>query len=381
MEKIKNGIRRIPQSIILYVIFTCLMIGVISSKMNYYIDEIYSYGLANSTGEGIDMVIEFDKTYTPADSAYADYMMVQEGERFSYSNVWKNQTNDVHPPLYYALLHTICSFFPGTYSVWYAGAINIIFALLILFVMRKLILELTGNRYIMEILSVVFVFLSGILHAVSYMRMYIMAMFWIILLTYLFVRQIGNNRQTPDIKFLGCIYLTTVAGALTHYYVIVFAVCISTVYGIYLLCGRRGKELIAFVISMVLAGGTAVAVFPAMIQHIFFGYRGEEAISNLSQNTVYATNTREFFELINDQVFGGLLKTIAAILALVVMIRYAKNHMGILNELQMKEISFGFKRETIIRYCLVLYRFFAISLLFPKAHSLRQTDIYFQSMP
>ena len=64
--------------------------------------------------------------HTPGTSVYDDYMKVQNGQRFDYVNVWRNQTNDVHPPLYYALIHTICSVFPNKFSKWFAAGINVI---------------------------------------------------------------------------------------------------------------------------------------------------------------------------------------------------------------------------------------------------------------
>ncbi len=67
---------------------------------------------------------EYESTY---DIFYNNYFAVKKNERFDYRKVWKNQKNDVHPPIYYILLHTICSFFPGKFSWWYAGSINIFF--------------------------------------------------------------------------------------------------------------------------------------------------------------------------------------------------------------------------------------------------------------
>ena len=56
-----------------------------------------------------------------------------------------------------------------------------------------------------------------------------MAMFWITLLSYLFVKEVGNKRS--GWKFYVSIFMTSVVGALTHYYCIVYTVGISAVYG------------------------------------------------------------------------------------------------------------------------------------------------------
>lgn len=351
---------------ILYLVFIVLMIIVISLKSNYYIDEIYSYGLSNYTGDGINITFEYDKTYTPGASVFWDYMEVQSGERFDYSSVWTNQTNDVHPPLYYAALHTICSVFPNTFSKWYAGIINMVSALLVLFVMRKLIRLLTESKYILTMISFSFVALTGILLAVSYFRMYVMAMLWVTLLAYLFAEQVDEKQ---NFKFYGFIYAVTVAGALTHYYVIVYAFLISCVYGSYLLWNERIKETLFFCVTMALAAGTSVAVFPAMIEHMFFGYRGTEAIDNLivGRNGGYWESLKIFFTLLNQQVFGNLLGYILIGLAILTAVRYSEKDLrgegGFVPE---DGISLGMERKIKIRYALLLIPCFLYFMLVAK---------------
>lgn len=351
---------------ILYVVFIVLMIIVISLKSNYYVDEIYSYGLSNYTGDGINITFEYDKTYTPGASVFQDYMEVQPGERFDYSSVWTNQKNDVHPPLYYAILHTICSVFPNTFSKWYAGTINMVSALLVLFVMRKLIQLLTDSKYILTIMSFSFVALTGILLAVSYFRMYVMAMLWVTLLTYLFAKQVDEKQ---NFKFYGCIYFVTVAGALTHYYVIVYAFLVSCVYGSYLLWNKRIKETLLFCVTMALAAGTSIAAFPAMIEHMFFGYRGTEAIDNLIEGRAggYWESLKTFFSLVNQQVFGNLLGYILIILVTLTAVRYFRNDLGAEGEFVPEDgISLGMERKTIVRYALLLIPCFFYFMLVSK---------------
>lgn len=362
----KEKIKLLPRAMILYLVFIVLMIIVISLKSNYYIDEIYSYGLSNYTGDGINITFEYDKTYTPGASVFWDYMEVQSGERFDYSSVWTNQTNDVHPPLYYAALHTICSVFPNTFSKWYAGIINMVSALLVLFVMRKIIRLLTESKYILTMISFSFVALTGILLAVSYFRMYVMAMLWVTLLAYLFAEQVDEKQ---NFKFYGFIYAVTVAGALTHYYVIVYAFLISCVYGSYLLWNERIKETLFFCVTMALAAGTSVAVFPAMIEHMFFGYRGTEAIDNLivGRNGGYWESLKIFFTLLNQQVFGNLLGYILIGLAILTAVRYFEKDLraegGFVPE---DGISLGMERKIKIRYALLLIPCFLYFMLVAK---------------
>ena len=125
------------------MIFSILMTAVIASKKNMHTDEVLTYGLANAPEGWITLTN--GEIYSPARKAWMDYVTVGEN-RFDYAVVWRNQAMDVHPPLYYALIHTICSFFPGKFSLWFAGAVNLIFAVLTLWASRRLLEEqITGG--------------------------------------------------------------------------------------------------------------------------------------------------------------------------------------------------------------------------------------------
>ena len=291
------------QAIILYVLFFLIMTATISMKKNYHIDEMLSYGLSNNRGN-IKMEIVDGEKYNPT-VLYADYLTADENDRFSYDIVWENQENDVHPPLYYAILHTICSLFPGVFSRYFAGIINIVFALATLYMIRKIIPFFVENKIYKELLSVAFILSAGILSAVSFFRMYIMAMCWVTVLVYLYIREV--ERKQFRTQFFVATYVVTLLGALTHYYCIVFAVLISIVYSIYLLVHKMWKKVIAFCVSMGAAGLSAYLIFPAMIKHMFSGYRGKEAIASLGNLGDFWDSTKAYFDILNNQMFGGIL--------------------------------------------------------------------------
>lgn len=194
--------------IVYYAVFVILMIGVLMNKKNFHVDEIYSYGLSNLIG-GPALSFEQGKEYQPASIPYDNYVTVAENERFQYKNVWENQRKDNHPPLFYAILHTICSFFPGTFSIWYAGVINIVFACITLYFVRKLLCFFIEDGKIRAVLTVVFIASPGILSAVSFLRMYIMAMAWVTILTWLLV---VKEKEDKKVSFWVKVFLTVLAG-------------------------------------------------------------------------------------------------------------------------------------------------------------------------
>ncbi len=93
--------------IILYKLFLILMILKIAKKRYYHIDEIFSYGLANQQAH-----LSFEEgKYESSIKLFNNYLTVNKNSRFNYTRVYKNQAKHIHPPFYYFLFHSICSFF------------------------------------------------------------------------------------------------------------------------------------------------------------------------------------------------------------------------------------------------------------------------------
>lgn len=311
---------------LIYIVFISLMVWLVGTqKVNWHLDEIFSYGLSNYTGEGIVLPVEDGKTYYPSGQVWSTYMSVGAGERFNYGNVWRKQSEDVHPPLYYAALHTVCSLFPESLSMWFGAAVNILFACGILFFLRKVVFLLTHDKWMKAFASIALICSACILSLITFLRMYIMAMFWVLALTYAVIRLIGEcNRFRDYLLILFC----TVCGALTHYYCIVYAVMLSIAYGCFLLYDRRWKETCLFSLVQAAAGIMAVVIFPSMMKHIFFGYRGTQRLNNLKQGGIESlVRTWETWKTMDYELFGGALIYIAgaAIISLCVY-GYRKCH-------------------------------------------------------
>ena len=101
--------------IIIIIIQICTLVHYGRMKKGYYVDEVWSYGLANSYYHPHVYWNDALSEWVSGDY-FKEYLEVSEAERFKYGSVIFNQKNDVHPPLFYAILHTICSFFPNTFS-------------------------------------------------------------------------------------------------------------------------------------------------------------------------------------------------------------------------------------------------------------------------
>ena len=128
-------------------------------------NELFSYGLSNSE---INLPFQEGKYIISKELFYKKYLSVNKTSRFNYYKVWENQSKDVHPPMYYVFLHSICSLFPEKFSKCYAGSINLFFSLLTLYTSRKLIINLTNDKEKCNIISFILILSPGILSAIFF---------------------------------------------------------------------------------------------------------------------------------------------------------------------------------------------------------------------
>ncbi len=325
-SKIKNKYHA-EKSIALYILFSVLLMLCISQKSYYYIDEYASYALSNISNNSFvycsNTVPESANfkdgvRYEPASKAFAAITGVDDSRRFNYVNVWKNQINDTHPPFYYMLLHTSCSFFPGIFSKWFAGFINVISALWLFWIARQLICQFTNDRFILLLISLAMLLSPALLNAAAFFRQYLLAAAFVMSATVLCIKQTGNNAQWNR-KFYVCVFVTTLLSALTHYFCILYIVLLSGVFVIWLLRNREFEHAAKFIFAQFCAGVTSIAIFPAMLEHIFNGQHGilyGNAVNTLGVG--YFDILLRYINMINCQLFGdSLIVLIPVILFLV----------------------------------------------------------------
>ncbi|WP_026491762.1 glycosyltransferase family 39 protein [Butyrivibrio sp. XPD2002] len=306
----------------IYIVFLILLILSFSKKVNVNIDEVYSYGLANHYGER-RMSFEDGIKYVPAGTPWLQYVTVSDDHRFDYANVWSNQTSDVHPPFYYVIMHTICSFFPGRFSLWFGGVINIFFCLISLLVFEKLVGIYIEDTRVKLILAAAYGLAPAFLNMAMFIRMYTMAMFCTLLFTYFYIRYVRGEDGKGILAALTC---TAVLGTMTHYYCMIFVVLLSVSYGVYSLFKRKFAALLKYTVSMLVAAGLCVAIFPGILGHFFNSDRGEETISNAGSDSVLRTNLWKDVLLVTNEIFGNpiLLCGIVFAVLLLLIIGYKK---------------------------------------------------------
>lgn len=274
---IENHTVRVIILLILCQLFVVTIFGV--EKESYHLDELFTYGLANSYYKPF-LEFEEDSMVWHSPDYYKNYLAIQDDERFAYDSVYYNQVNDVHPPFYYYGIHTLCSFFPNVFSKWFGIVFNMIFlsgTVVVLFFLSGLIFN---DKSISIAICIAYGFSAGAISNTVFIRMYMMLTFFTILTTYLHGLQIVNNCNKTRIVL--AIIMVNIFGFLTQYIFVIYAYFLAGGYEVYLFKKRKWKTMFLYAFAMIGCIGICIIIFPECISHILSGQRGIEAISNFS---------------------------------------------------------------------------------------------------
>ena len=305
--------------VFLLVSAVCLLFS--CRKQGMFIDEIYTYGLSNSSYAPFlsdikdgDMV---GKTFTREE--LLDYVSVMGDEGFDFASVYYNQVNDVHPPLYYWLFNIASTLSRGSFSKWTGLVLDWIIYMLCLVMLYKLVLEL-GGSWQNGCAAAVLYGLSQIgLSTMLMIRMYVLLTLLTLVLAWFIARLMHAFRRSSCV-FIG---LTLLAGLLTQYYFVFYAFFLCAAYVIWALVKKEYKALAWFVPCALIGALALLAVFPASLRHLFSGQlvSGENALDNLRNFAQYPARLQVFWGAARHGLKAAILTAMAAAVLLIVRAR------------------------------------------------------------
>lgn len=241
---------------------TAMLLYVSAQKQEYHIDEIYSYVISNSYDtDRISNGENIHGTWT-AGEAYNDFVTVQPGEGFAYRTVYRNTSTDCHPPLYYWLLHTLCSLFPNQFSKWFGLSLNIALYVLTALVIYRLSDELFAADRLKFLPLVMYGLSPFAVDTVLFIRMYMLQTLLAVLFTLLNVRMLKYGITW---KRLLAVWASTFLGAMTQYYSVVFCFWGVLIHVLLLLKNRDFKHILLYGFGSLVSVGLMLAVFPYAI--------------------------------------------------------------------------------------------------------------------
>ena len=264
--RIGNRVSRIVLAVIIAASLA-LSFYFMQVKQGYHEDELLTYNLANSSKElGVDA-----EWNTPGD--FNEYLAAG-AHRFDYINVYDNQIIDAsHPPLYYAAVHTVCSFFPDTFSRWLAFGINVAMMAGALVLLYRVGRRVSGSNFYALIGVAGYAFSIACITTTIYLRMYASLTFWVLAFLAVTLRIYDRGRAVRLTDFL--LMLVTVAlGILTQYYFILCAGLIGLVFLVLSVREHHVKSLLFYILTAVVGAGIALAVYPCIVTNVLGGNRG-----------------------------------------------------------------------------------------------------------
>ncbi len=303
----------------IYTLLTLIMIagiarfsyGFFVEKKGTHSDEEWSFGLANSYYEPY-IYSSDDDLYTKNNNKWIsgkvikDYLTVQKGERFSFGSVYYNMSCDMHPPLYFFVLHFLSSFFVDQYILALGFFINVICYIFFAIYIYKT-LALIGRSDFFAVLGVLFcTFNNGTLSMMVYIRMYMM----VTMFATMFLYYTGKLYYTPRNEITKSFYIklaaVTCLGALTHHFFLPYAFIITACMCICWIVRKDKKMLFKYATAMIVGVSLSIALFPATIDHLTgietFQYRDIDQYKNIS-STVASIEPNQRFSQITEKTF------------------------------------------------------------------------------
>ncbi|MBQ8107560.1 MAG: hypothetical protein IJ129_02310 [Ruminococcus sp.] len=266
--------------------------GFFNLKQGLHSDEIWSYGLSNSYYKpffGMKKDISAGlrspegERYTDWDSVVDnmcewvdgkelhDYITVQKGERFAYGSVYYNQSLDYHPPLYYWILHTVCSFTPDTFSLWQAFSLNLVFMALAQIFLYLLMELMTGSKALALITCFGYGASSGAMSTMMFLRQYNLATMLTVAYVYFCAKLFFSYDMQTGVdlkKRMPPVLITLYLMCMTNYSIILFAGAFTALMCAWLLFKKRIKQMFIYGLSSAAAVGLFLITFSAVLRQM-----------------------------------------------------------------------------------------------------------------
>ncbi|MCI1858269.1 MAG: hypothetical protein LKI80_08930 [Sporolactobacillus sp.] len=304
--------------ILMLVTQLLIIVHFAEQKSGYDIDEIFSYGLANNNyGPTYNDIPQYYNHWHSSE-VYKNYVTVQKNERFQYGFVYHNQQLDVHPPLYYLLLHTVSSFFPNVFSKWIGLSLNFA-GWVIMQILLYLISRNVFKNYWLALLPCFFWgFSAAAISLTLFIRMYALLTCLTLLVTLIAFHVISHKKISLGLSLT--LFLTVLVGFLTQYYFLIYLFFLSFAIAFILLIKKRWMNLLKCATCVILSIASGLLIFPSAIHQILLNQRGQQTRANFFDISIFKQHLTQFNALTNSQLYGGFLKPLVVFLLFSILI-------------------------------------------------------------
>ena len=218
---------------------------IVREKQLFFLDEVWTFFLSNyqvisfhdfwnslcdnSLSSLVDESYSKLATGVCTQDEFIDAISIPKGKCVNYFNTYCLQSVDVHPPLYYFIIHTLCAVTHSQNLAFIGFVVNIVFLLFTIVILYKITYLLTRNYCLSFAVLCFYGFSYEFIDTVIYFRMYAMSACWITLLLYLHLKLVISGWIiTP--KIVAKICFVEILALYTHYftsYVIISATLLT----------------------------------------------------------------------------------------------------------------------------------------------------------
>lgn len=317
----------------------CLLLGVIavasfyavSKKEGFFLDEVYTFELSNKQyitwGEFREILQEgdvrqykhdfwdFDANGVYDRDAFEKKLYISDQGAFNYFNVIVAQTMDVHPPLYYFVIHTVSSITRSSNLLMIGFGVNLFFLLLTCFFVYRIACQIFSDRYKALLPALFYGFSYAFMNSVTYFRMYCLLSFLFTLLVYLYL-QLQANGWRLEKRILWGICIVEFLAMYTQFFSLFFLLPIF----LFALYGMRADvaALKKFVIAHVLTGLAFLLLWPQIFLQIMEGSTQKDAAESLS----FVKGIKDYIWVLNKSLFDGFGMGIVLFVLLVAVLLF-----------------------------------------------------------
>ncbi len=283
-------------SLFIIIVFACLRLCYFYSlRTSYHIDEIWSYGFANSyydpfifkSSLGIRDIKAEDikniREWIDGD-VFKRYIVADRDELFTFDSVIYNKRYDDSPSLFEVLLHFVCSFFPDSFSLNYAFFVNFILYFVTCVLVFLLAYECTSDRFAAFFSLIYFVFSGCGTANYLYLRIYSLYSTLVIALALVIAKIISCRKSNAGIKrpviLYSLLFFVSLAGYFTHFFFLLIAFLLSATVCLYFLFAKKIRKMLIFGMIMLSSVLAYYVVYPYGLNHVIGLVDGSDYFEN-----------------------------------------------------------------------------------------------------
>lgn len=302
MKKIKENKKVIIFLILIILVQVFFKIYLDYNKEDFFIDELYSYGLMNYKQAFIFEEENFRENWHNKEY-FDDYLTVSRDEALVFSPVYYNQEEDYHPPFYYLLLRIATSFTIGYFTKWSGLILNIL-----IFIGSAIMVFLIGKRlFKSDKYALLLIFIYGFSKFSSentlFIRMYQLLELQMLFLVYWYLK--NYQKEKLGIKDLIIFGFLIVLGTLTQYYYIIFLIGVLIIALARYIRKKQIKNILKIISVFILAQIIIYMIFPKYIDQLA-GNSDRSSSGNISISEKIEKSIdreKQYFKIIEDSMF------------------------------------------------------------------------------